>query len=332
MEWRSATVSLSSLPLFVASCPVTSVRNLAYITLAGGGLLVADLTTTPMQIVGEYGQAVVYGAGCGGAQNNNQLFLNAGVSASSAGATQSMFAVFAFNDDKFPDGTAVKDGKLKFSQNSPMPIRVFQDKGNTKTNGNVEGTDVDNLTGQLPGISTRRDSHGTASLLCGDYVYFVDRIVNSMEVFDVKTYERTTFDLTSRTGQGGRTEAAGACFAASVLDDPQLPLNDPAPDLMDITPDGKYLMVAFRGPAPVSVPHSAQGSCPGVGIVQVDGSNTGRLVGVLRGKQISFVLWSLTLRSQRKIFSHLTGVVLLACIRLGLYSIVVVSFCSNQYH
>jgi hypothetical protein len=62
-----------------------------------------------------------------------------------------------------------------------------------------------------------------------------------------------------------------------------LPLEDPAGDLMDITPDGKYVMVAFRGPAPVSVPHSAQGSCPGIGIIEIDDSGTtGRLAGVLR--------------------------------------------------
>jgi hypothetical protein len=50
-------------------CPITSSNDLAYVTLAGGGLLVADFSTTPMAIVGEYGQAVVYGPGCGGAQS-----------------------------------------------------------------------------------------------------------------------------------------------------------------------------------------------------------------------------------------------------------------------
>ena len=39
--------------------------------------------------------------------------------------------------------------------------------------------------------------------------------------------------------------------------------------LLEITPNGKFLMIAFRGPVPVSVPHSAQGSCPGVGIVRL---------------------------------------------------------------
>ena len=69
----------------------------------------------------------------------------------------------------------------------------------------------------------------------------------------------------------------------SVNDDANLQRNDPAPDLMDFTPDGKYLMVAFRGPKPVSTDHAAQGSCPGVGIIEVsDEGNTGKLIDVLR--------------------------------------------------
>jgi len=55
------------------------------------------------------------------------------------------------------------------------------------------------------------------------------------------------------------------------------------PDLFDVTPDGKYFMVAFRGPVPVSVAHASQGSCPGVGIVEItEGGRSGRLVDVLR--------------------------------------------------
>jgi hypothetical protein len=108
----------------------------------------------------------------------------------------------------------------------------------------------------------------------------VDRIQNTVEVFDTTTLANTTYDLTSADGQGN---GAGACAAASVTDDAGLPGNDPAPDLMDTTPDGKYLVVALRGPVPVSVTHSAQGSCPGVGIIEVlDGGASGRLAGVLR--------------------------------------------------
>jgi hypothetical protein len=62
-----------------------------------------------------------------------------------------------------------------------------------------------------------------------------------------------------------------------------LPTNDPAPDLLHMTPDGKYLLIAFRGPAPVTVAHSAQGSCPGVGIVELgNGGRSGKLVDIIR--------------------------------------------------
>jgi hypothetical protein len=99
-------------------------------------------------------------------------------------------------------------------------------------------------------------------------------------VFDTATLARTTYDLTSADGQG---YGEGACADVSVTDDAGLPGNDPAPDLMDKTPDGKYLVVALRGPIPVSVTHAAQGSCPGVGIIEVlDGGASGRLAGVLR--------------------------------------------------
>jgi len=42
-------------------------------------------------------------------------------------------------------------------------------------------------------------------------------------------------------------------------------------------------MTAFRGPKPVSVSHAAQGSCPGVGIVELsEDSKSGKLLDVLR--------------------------------------------------
>ena len=51
--------------------------------------------------------------------------------------------------------------------------------------------------------------------------------------------------------------------------------------------EGKYLVVALRGPIPVSVAHAAQGICPGVGMIELlDGGASGRLVGVLRTTNI----------------------------------------------
>eukprot|EP00401_Gymnodinium_catenatum_P037338 CAMPEP_0117590068 /NCGR_PEP_ID=MMETSP0784-20121206/70770_1 /TAXON_ID=39447 /ORGANISM="" /LENGTH=702 /DNA_ID=CAMNT_0005391635 /DNA_START=38 /DNA_END=2146 /DNA_ORIENTATION=- len=259
----------------VVICPIISSRDNGYITLAGGGLFVLDLKATPMSIVGEYGQAVIYGASCAGVQVDDQVFVDSGVLASSAGADQSMFAVYSLDDTQYEHGPN--------PENIPMPTRVFQDDGNTLSNGNVEGDKATDTTGQKPGVTTRRDAHGAWHTIDGKYLHVVDRIQNVVEVFDVATYERSTYDLVSADGKSGRQGAAAPCFARSVLDDASLPLNDPAPDLLDITPDGEYFMVALRGPAPVSVPHAAQGSCPGVGVVKItEGGRSGRLIDVLR--------------------------------------------------
>lgn len=75
-----------------------------------------------------------------------------------------------------------------------------------------------------------------------------------------------------------------ACLDASIKDGgADYTINNPGADFVAATPDGKYLMLSLRGPAPVSATHSAQGSCPGVGIVELkDGGASGALVGVLR--------------------------------------------------
>ena len=237
--------------------------------MGGGGLLIANTETTPMSIVGEYGNELINGAGCGGVQVGDAMWINAGISASPAGATQSVFTIYTLNDTDY----AVTANP----ENTPAPMVVFKDVENTGTGGNQTGA-ATNDSGQLPGATTRRDSHGMAATRDGSYVHTGDRIGNVVEVFDSE-FNRTTYDLTSADGRG---TGEGPCMARSIMDDVGLPGNDPAPDLLDITPDGKYLTIAFRGPAPVSVNHSAQGSCPGVGVVELtDGGAYGRLVTVL---------------------------------------------------
>lgn len=265
---------LGGRPNNVIICPITSESRKSYVTLGGGGLLVADIDQTPMTIVGEYANQILPGAGCGGAQSGNKMFLNAGVSASGAGATWSVFDVYVLDDNAY-----------SFTQtpNTPLPTPVFADPDNTATGGRVAGPS-ENSTGQLPGFTTRRDAHGAVTTTDGSYVHIADRIQNVVEVFDALTGERTSYDLTSADGQGG---GIGACEMRSVEDDPGLPTNDPAPDLLDRTADGKYLMVALRGPAPVSVNHGAQGACPGVGIIEVtESGKSGRMVDVLRTSNV----------------------------------------------
>ncbi len=258
-------------PNNVIICPIVSTSDKAYVTMGGGGLLIADTRATPMAIVGEYGQQDINAAGCGGVQVGPKMWLNAGVSASAAGATWSTFTVYTIDDAAF--------GSIPKPENTPRPRLIYRDPTNTATGGNVAGPAA-NDSGQIPGTTTRRDAHGAAPTVTGRYVHNVDRIQNNVEVFDTRSGRRTTYDLISRNGQGS---GLGPCAAASVVDDVMLPGNDPAPDLIEEGPNGRYMFVALRGPIPVSVTHSAQGSCPGVGVIEIlDEGRSGRLAGVLR--------------------------------------------------
>jgi hypothetical protein len=262
---------LGGRPNNVIICPIVSDRNNAYITFGGGGLLVANTKTTPMSIVGEYDNQLINGAGCGGVQAANQVWLNGGAAAGAMGATQSTFTLYSLNDQAF--------GTQANRPNTPAPKVIIKDPGNTAMLGNTTGAMMNN-TGQLPGVSTRRDSHGMTSTLSGRYIHTADRIQNMVEVVNTKSLKRTTYDLRSANGQG---QGVGPCASTSIKDDPQLPTNDPAPDLMEATPDGKYLIVALRGAIPVSVDHSSQGSCPGIGIIELkENGAKGRLATILR--------------------------------------------------
>ncbi|MEA2080729.1 MAG: hypothetical protein U9P00_12925 [Pseudomonadota bacterium] len=274
-------------PNNVIVCPIVSDNGNAYITMGGGGLLIADTSTTPMSLTGEYGANVVNGAGCGGVQVGDYMWLDAGASAGGGGLTQSTFTQYTFDDTAYSSVQA---------PDMPAPLTVYKDTftedidgtgANTHTLGNLDGPGGNvnamvNDTGQLPGVSTRRDAHGMARTVDGKYIHTVDRIQNVAEVFDTDSMTWVgTYDLTSKNGNG--TGGDGPCAAMSVTDDPGLPGNDPAPDLMDTTPDGKYLVVALRGPVPASVLHAAQGSCPGVGMIRLlDDGERGKLATVLR--------------------------------------------------
>ena len=264
-------------PNNVIICPIMSSDFNAYITTGGGGLLVADTTTTPMQLIGEYGRGEVNGAGCGGVEAGDYVWLNAGASAAGSGATQSTFTMYAIDDSVFRSGAQ--------PPGHPQAQLIYKDAGNTATLGNElndPAAPAGNLTGQLPGTTTRRDAHGATITTDGRFIHNVDRIQNNVEVFSTRGMRRIgTYDLTTRNGGNGRK--GGPCAEASVADDPNLPGNDPAPDLLEATPDGRFLVVALRGPAPVTVRHAAQGSCPGVGIIRLlSNGRRGYLKGVLR--------------------------------------------------
>jgi hypothetical protein len=184
-----------------------------------------------------------------------------------------MFALWAFNDANYPS--------LSAGQNTPLPDIVYEDPGNTATGGSLVGL-VNNTSGQQPGNTTRRDSHGTTAVVrrAATYVHMTDRIQGNVEVFNSITYERSTYDLMSLNGRGGLAGPPGACAKYSV---PDFAIkNDPSSDLSTTSPNQKYVFLAMRGPAPTTFGHSSQGSCPGVGVVKVDRTGKyGRLVRVL---------------------------------------------------
>ncbi|HEX9579981.1 MAG TPA: hypothetical protein VF970_02665 [Gemmatimonadales bacterium] len=105
------------------------------------------------------------------------------------------------------------------------------------------------------------DSHGMASTAGGRFVWVIDRHANVAEVISSEAGRRVnTVDL------------AGSLSA------------DPAPDLVDASPDGGHLFVSLRGPTPLSGdPHVATGTTPGLGVIQVGANGQGgSLTAILR--------------------------------------------------
>jgi hypothetical protein len=104
------------------------------------------------------------------------------------------------------------------------------------------------------------DSHGLAPTIDGRYLWAMDRHQDVVEVLDLRAGVRVkTINL------------AG-------------PLSDnPAPDLVDVAPDGSRMFVALRGSVPLSGdPHNARGSTPGLGIIRVtDRGKLGKLIAVV---------------------------------------------------
>lgn len=258
----------------VVVCPIVSSNNRhAYVTFGGGGLFVVDITTEPMSIVAEYTNDVISVAGCGGVEGRGFMHLNAGVSASPAGADDSTFIMYRLPLD-YPDGA-----NPHTTPNVP-PVVTFHEE---KVLGITDETE----------LSKRRDAHGAVASVDGRYLYQFDRIQNNAEVFDLDkvindpdaTLEEQaaahvgTLDLTGTEYCVGE----GAPFV-NMQDEGYEFNDDPAPDLVDISPDGRMLVVSFRGANPITVKHAGLGSCPGFGVVTLsgDGGSTGTLTHVFR--------------------------------------------------
>lgn len=222
-----------------------------FVTLAGGGLFVADYTATPMAIVAEYDRAKIGAAGCGAGEFSGYSWMNAGVYA----ANTSSFAVYRL-PTSWP--TAAQGN---YPANTPNPKVIFQDPS--------QGTVVA-PTNAL--VGNNRDAHAFFMTPSGTQLHQIDRVRNNVESFHVATGARTTYSLTT-TGACGTTQGAnydsanptvrvadGHANAVSVSNDPSL-------DLGGMSPLGNRYYVATRGPNPLSVSHAASGSCPGLGVI-----------------------------------------------------------------
>lgn len=241
-------------------CPIVSNDNVhAYVTLAGGGMFVVDVTTTPMSIVAEYGASAVPAAGCGGLQDGAFVFLDAGTSAASPDLSR--YFVFRFPTN-YPAAPAFNP------PNQPKPITLYNDPDNLK-NCATDASCRDNVN---------RDAHGMGMVRArGNRTRFLhqfDRIRNNVEVFNTRTLRHMgTYSLTTVNGQtaGAPGTACGTTRGATTS-------NDPTPDLLDISPQNDRFYVALRGPFPLTVAHAASGSCPGLGIVKIKkGGKSGAL-------------------------------------------------------
>ena len=217
------------------------------------------MTTEPMSIVAEYTNDVISGAGCGGEETGGFMYINSGVSASAAGADDSVFILYRLPLD-YPDGADPHR-----TPNMPRPIKFFEEKRLG--------------IASEEGLASRRDAHGAFISHSGQYLYQLDRIQNLIEVFDLDriiddpdaTLEEqaqahvNTIDLTG----SGLCIGEGPPFVNQDGEGYEF-RDDPAGDSLRLFPDGSRLIVAFRGSNPVTVKHAALGSCPGFGVVTLD--------------------------------------------------------------
>jgi len=201
-------------------CPITdSTSTYGIVTLRGGGLIVVDVTATPMKVVATLDNNQVHPAGCGGIEAGGTMYINSGGGWPIAPLS---YDIYALDMTKLPKSVSAKLLSQRDSQFA--------------------------------------DSHGMAAV--GRYVWSADRAGNNIEIIDtLSNLSVGSVDLVTSAN------------------------NDPAPDLMDIAPDGQYVFVGLRGPTPLTGNdknvNNAKGTIPGVGVIHVD---AGGKVGHYKGQ------------------------------------------------
>ena len=190
-------------------CPITEASSqYAFVTLRGGGLIVMDVTTTPMKVVATLDNNQIHPAGCGGIQSGGTMYINSGGGWPIEPLSYDVYALDISSLPKSISAKLVSQRDDKFS-----------------------------------------DSHGMAAV--GRYVWSADRAGNNIDIIDtLSNMSVSSVDLVT---------SANA---------------DPAPDLMDVAPDGEYVFVGLRGPTPLTGNdknvNNAKGTIPGIGVIHVD--------------------------------------------------------------
>lgn len=129
-------------------CPITEDSSkYAFITLRGGGLIVADVTETPMKVLATLDKKQVHPAGCGGIQVGKMMYLNSGG---------------GWPADKFPAAAS-----LAYDIYAVDLVALPK---------SVDAKLITTRDGKTA------DSHGMAAV--GSYVWSGDRAGNNIEVID----------------------------------------------------------------------------------------------------------------------------------------------------
>jgi hypothetical protein len=134
-------------------CPVMTSDNKAYTTLRGGGLLVVDVTRTPMAIVGEYGTSSIGRDGCGGVEHRGSVYLNNGTGTPATNPSE--FSLFEVHN-AFPGAPGF------LSPNTPAATLFYRD-----------------TTPETP-----NDAHGMAMTRHNRFLWQFDRLANEAQVFN----------------------------------------------------------------------------------------------------------------------------------------------------
>lgn len=94
------------------------------------------------------------------------------------------------------------------------------------------------------------DAHGLFLTPAGDELWMVNRATSNAIIVDPESFE--VKDEMEFVGQ--------------------------SPDILTITPDGRYALITLRGPTPLSGPHAIAGDTPGVSVVDIAGRTIARTI------------------------------------------------------